>query len=148
MLAIWLFTFAGIIAGFGILFAYKRLMRGISYRIKREEFDYKGLQKDQIRFFIQVGLTEAIPIFLIVLGFMFMEQGSITTSSLIIPLILILGVIGYSIIQIRLTNNWVKEEAVKLEGHDKGYVTTLSMMGYMLVLGLPVLAIIAMFLMV
>lgn len=142
MLAIWLFTIAGITAGFGILFAYKRLMRGLKYRAERDEFHYKGLQKDQIRFFIQVGLIEAIPIFLIILGFMFAEQ--MTLAAIFIPILLLLGGMIYFIQQVRASNQKVKGITGQLSEQDKSYVRTLSIMGYLLVLGIPLLSLAAM----
>lgn len=142
MIAIWLFTVAGITAGLGILFAYKRLMRGLTYRAEQNEFHYKGLQKDQIRFFIQVGLIEAIPIFLIILGFMLIEQTSLV--SILIPVLLIVGAMIYCIQQVKVSNQKVKEVTGQLSTQDQGYVRTLSIMGYLLVLGIPFLSLVAM----
>ncbi|UOQ49133.1 hypothetical protein MUN88_03125 [Gracilibacillus caseinilyticus] len=146
MIAIWLFTVAAVIAGFGILFAYKRLMRGLSYRIKRNEFHFKGLQKDQISFFIQIALIEAIPIFLIILGFTFMGGASISLPGRIIPLLIILAVIVTCFLQVQKAKRDVMEIATNLNGQELSYVRSLSFIGYMTVLGIPVLAIAGIFL--
>ncbi|MGP4039905.1 hypothetical protein ACTWP4_08445 [Gracilibacillus sp. D59] len=143
MIAVWLFTASAVIAGLGILFAFKRLMRGLTYRIKRNEFHFKGLQKDQIRFFIQVGLIEAIPIFLIILGFMFMGEDSLSIVSLIVPLLIILAVIIFSFLQIRNAKAEVMEVSSNLSQQELSYVKSLSFIGYMTVLGIPILAIVA-----
>ncbi|GAE93549.1 hypothetical protein JCM21714_2636 [Gracilibacillus boraciitolerans JCM 21714] len=146
MLALWLCTIAAVVAGLGILFAFKRLMRGLSYRIKRSEFHYKGLQKDQIRFFIQVALIEAIPIFLLILGFTFMGSEDLSIVSLIVPVLIILAVIIYSFIQIQQVKSEVTEEATKLNPQEQSYVRSLSLIGYMTTLGIPILALVAIFL--
>jgi surface polysaccharide O-acyltransferase-like enzyme len=144
--AVWLFTVSSVIAGLGILFAFKRLMKGLSYRIKRNEFHFKGLQKDQIRFFIQVGLIEAVPIFLIILGFMFMGEENLSIANLLLPLLIILAVIIFSLIQIQKTKAEVMEVASSLNAEELSYVKSLSFIGYMTVLGIPILAIVAIFL--
>ncbi|WP_018932010.1 hypothetical protein [Gracilibacillus lacisalsi] len=146
MTAVWLFTISSVIAGLGILFAFKRLMKGLSYRIKRNEFHFKGLQKDQIRFFIQVGLIEAVPIFLIIVGFMFMGEENLSTASLLLPLLIILAVIIFSLLQIQKTKAEVMEVASNLNTEELSYVKSLSFIGYMTVLGIPILAIVAIFL--
>ncbi|QGH33113.1 hypothetical protein GI584_03175 [Gracilibacillus salitolerans] len=145
-MAVWLFTVSSLIAGLGILFAFKRLMRGLTYRIKRNEFHFKGLQKDQIRFFIQVGLIEAIPIFMIILGFMFMGEENLSVASLIVPLLIILAVIVFSFLQIQKAKAEVMEVASNLNPEELSYVKSLSFIGYMTVLGIPILAIVAIFL--
>ncbi|SHN31918.1 hypothetical protein [Gracilibacillus kekensis] len=146
MIAVWLFTLSAVVAGLGILFAFKRLMRGLNYRIKRNEFHYKGLQKDQIRFFIQIALIEAIPIFLIILGFTFMGETDTSIISLIFPLLIILSVIIYSLMQIQKSKAEVMAEADKLNPQEQSYVRSLSLIGYMTILGIPILAIVAIFL--
>ncbi|UOQ84273.1 hypothetical protein [Gracilibacillus salinarum] len=146
MIAIWLFTFAAVVAGYGILFAYKRLMRGLSYRIKRNEFHFKGLQKDQISFFIQIALIEAVPIFLIILGFTFMGGASISALGRIIPLLIILAVIVTCFLQVQKAKRDVMEIATNLNGQELSYVRSLSFIGYMTVLGIPVLAFAGIFL--
>ncbi|WP_058305784.1 hypothetical protein [Gracilibacillus massiliensis] len=147
MIAVWLFTISALVAGLGILFAFKRLMKGLTYRIKRNEFHYKGLQKDQIRFFIQIALIEAIPIFLIILGFTFMEEADTSIISLVFPLLIILAVIIYSLIEIKKAKGEVVAEAEKLNPQEQSYVRSLSLIGYMTILGIPILAIVAIFLM-
>ncbi len=146
MIAVWLFTISAVFAGLGILFAFKRLMKGLTYRIKRNEFHYKGLQKDQIRFFIQIALIEAIPIFLIILGFTFAGETDASIAALLIPLLLILAVIVYSLLQIQRAKAEVMTEASKLNQQEQSYVRSLSFIGYMTTLGIPILAIVAIFL--
>lgn len=145
MIAVWLLTISAVIAGLGILLAFKRLMRGLSYRIKRNEFEFKGLQKDQIRFFIQVGLIEAIPIFLIILAFMYMGEESTSIANLIVPLIIILAIIVISFIQIQQTKANVMETASTLNAEERSYVKSLSIIGYVTVLGIPILALVVIF---
>ncbi|WP_163538957.1 F0F1 ATP synthase subunit C [Gracilibacillus sp. YIM 98692] len=142
MAAAWIFTIASVIAGIGILFAFKRLMRGLSYRIKRNEFNQQGLQKDQTRYFIQVALIEAIPIFLVVLGFTFMEEETIQVTSAIIPILIILAVIAYSSAQIWMTKQELMSEVDELSKTEKGYVNSLSFIGFVTILTIPLLSIV------
>ncbi|WP_277678171.1 hypothetical protein [Gracilibacillus dipsosauri] len=147
MTAAWLFTSAAIIAGLGILFAFKRLLRGLSYRMERKEFNQQGLQKDQTRYFIQVALFEAIPIFLLVLGFMFMKDNEASLVSLSIPLIVILGIILICISQI-----WSSKQEVlshpDIGKSEKSYINTIVLIGFSTILCIPVISIVGIILLI
>jgi hypothetical protein len=90
----WLFVIATIIAVFGILVSFKKRMGYIQSKIEeRQVFSIETFQKEQTRFFISIAIVEAVPIFLIVYGFIQIEQSYGQTFNIILPLIIIITIL-------------------------------------------------------
>ncbi|RCW73036.1 hypothetical protein [Saliterribacillus persicus] len=140
MLGSWFFALAAVIAGLAILFAFKRLLRGLQYRIERNEFHPNGIQKDQMHYFVQIALIEAIPIFLLILGFMHLESPSPTISEALVPFMLVIGTIIYTVFSIWMTKKDRLDQLKNITKEQKSYFTTIMMIGYVTTLGIPIIS--------
>lgn len=141
MVAVWLFTIAAVVAAGGILIAFKRLMRGLQQRIMEDDFNAKGLQKDQTKYFLHVALIEAIPIFLIILGFMYTGEGSPLIWT-IIGLLFVIGIMLISIVQIKKEQLEIKEDMKNLSEELKRYLKSIITVGYITTLGVPIISLV------
>ncbi|MFC4402046.1 hypothetical protein [Gracilibacillus xinjiangensis] len=140
MLSVWSFTIAAIIAGIGILINFKNLMRKIIQRIEQDDFDLQGVQKDQSRYFLFVALIEVIPILLIVLGFVTMEDSRLTFGGKLIPIMIIIGILIFAIAQIWSVNQEVPKE--KVSDTEKNWIRTTAFIGFATIYAIPFLSII------
>lgn len=141
MTAIWLFTVAAVVAAGGILLAFKRLMRGLQQRIKENDFHHKGLQKDQTKYFLQVAMIEAIPIFLIILGFMYTgEDPSLLWT--IIGLFFTIGIMVISFVQIKKEILEIQHDVERVPAEMKKYIQSVVTVGYITTLGVPVISLV------
>lgn len=100
----WLFVAATVIAVFGILFSFKKLIVQVQTKIENgKEITIEAFQQEQTRFFINVAIVETIPILLMVYGFAQMEQLSVRINIflhlLIIVIVLIIALVNVFIIR-------------------------------------------------
>jgi len=141
----WLFVIAAIIAALGILAAFKNLMLYVQEKIEaNEELSMQSLQKKQGQFFIRVAMSESIPLLLIVFGFISMDSSK--EQNLFIPLLLILAVLIFvllQIINIRRNVLGFGETTTEL----KNIVNTLCFLGGALMCAIPIIAIVALVIM-
>ncbi|MFS0863826.1 hypothetical protein [Fredinandcohnia sp. 179-A 10B2 NHS] len=141
----WLFVAATAIAVIGILLAFKKFMRQVQAQINNgQELKLQGLQKEQTRFFINVAVAESIPILLIVFGFMQIEQVT-EPINIFVPLLSIIVIVAIAKINALATRRDVI-------GHNplsqsKNIVNTLFFIGLALMSAIPVISIVAIFIM-
>ncbi|WP_222599195.1 hypothetical protein [Aquibacillus kalidii] len=142
----WLFTLASIIAAFGILNSFKKLMAEIQNQLENDELNTNTIQKHQTKYFIRVAITEIIPIGLIIVGFIMKEGTSYSVIDSIIPLIIIIGVLLFSLANVLLIRNdslaSVKEKASDV----KGYINNLIFVGLATIVGIPIISLVSVFL--
>ena len=92
----------------------------------------------QSRFFIYVAIIEALPIILIVLGFINLMDSSV---SVIIPLV----IVGASVL-INFIMNLMKKNALESQAPDlKEKLMTFFLMGNVLMTAIPIVAVVATF---
>jgi hypothetical protein len=141
----WFFVFATVIAVFGILFAFKNMMAHVQLEIEKgQEIKIESMQQEQTRFFIKVALAEAIPILLIVYGFMKIGELTDQTYNISLPLLIIIGAYLFALVHIFLT----KRDALGYDNaptESKNVVNVLTMLGIALVSAIPIISVVAIF---
>ncbi|MBM7573573.1 hypothetical protein [Aquibacillus albus] len=143
----WLFVLASAIAVVGIVTAFKQMMVVVEGKLEKEEVvSTNSLQKQLSGFFIRVALIESIPIVLIVFGFIQMETWVGNQSDILLPLIIIIIILVFGIINVFLSRgsllafNDLPKEA-------KTFIQTLIFIGMAMVSAIPIISIVAMFIM-
>ncbi|WP_226038155.1 hypothetical protein [Aquibacillus saliphilus] len=140
----WLFVLASTIAVLGILFSYKNLITIIQHRKEHEKLTTEAFQKLQSTFFIRIALIEAFPILLIIFGFVQMENNPIVTADAIFPLLIIMALLSYALINVVITRSDAITDSATTE--YKNFVNTLTIIGFATITGIPAISIISMFL--
>jgi MFS family permease len=140
----WFFVIATIIAVFGILFAFKNLMAHIREKIEKgQEVRGESIQQEQTRFFIKVAMVEAIPILLIVFGFMQIGQIDEQAHNTLLPILIILGIVSFAFIQILFLKRDMVGHYDPISSESKTLVNTLIMIGLAMVSAIPIVSIVA-----
>jgi hypothetical protein len=136
----WLFVLASIIAVLGILASFKNLMAHVQQKIEsNEEISMQSLQKKQGQFFVKVALSESVPLLLIVFGFISVD--STKDHNPIIPLIIILAVLIFALLQVvNIRRNALGYENTSTE--LKNIVNTLCFLGGALMSAIPIISIV------
>ncbi|TQS72204.1 hypothetical protein DX933_14610 [Ornithinibacillus gellani] len=129
----YLFVAAAALAVLPISFIYK-------ISIEKIKDNPKKIGEIQNKFFIWVGLAEALPIILVVLGYANMAQAE-TLEELFLPGIIVLLLIGYAVFFIFL------QRSIGVPKDAKEAIHTFSMVALMLSTSIPFIAIISLFLM-
>jgi F0F1-type ATP synthase membrane subunit c/vacuolar-type H+-ATPase subunit K len=132
--ALYYFVLAAIIATFGISWAVRIAIRELANEPERKE-------NIQTKMFIKVAVVEAIPIILIIFGFINLSS---STSDIILPLIIVGVVTILNIIFINGTSSQITND-LNTPGDLKSAIKTLTMMGTTLVLAIPIIAVVACF---
>jgi MFS family permease len=142
----WFFVIATIIAVFGILFAFKNLMAHVREKIEKgQEVSGESLQQEQTRFFIKVAMVEAIPILLIVFGFMQIEQINVQAHNTLLQILIIVGIVIFAFIQILFLKRDMVGQHDPISPESKTLVNTLMMIGLAMVSAIPIVSIVAIF---
>ncbi|MCG1020259.1 hypothetical protein [Sutcliffiella horikoshii] len=129
--ALYFFVLAAVIASFGISIALRSSMEKLV-------LEPGTLPQIQSRFFIYVAIIEALPIILIVLGFINLMDSSV---SVIIPLV----IVGASVL-INFIMNLMKKNALESQAPDlKEKLMTFFLMGNVLMTAIPIVAVVATF---
>ncbi|GAE35957.1 hypothetical protein [Halalkalibacter akibai] len=93
ILPIWLFVLATVIAVVGIVFYFKKFMSDLQTKMdNNEEVTTTNIQKENSRFFVRVMLVEAVPIVLVVFGFMLFETVGVVRVMDVLPALIIIAV--------------------------------------------------------
>jgi hypothetical protein len=142
----WLFVLATIIAVFGILNAFKKMMAEIQVKLESgQDITNGAIQKEQTGFFIRVAVAEAIPIVLIVFGFIQMEKlnGPI---NILAPMFIVLAVFIVAAINVIS----IRRETLEYEvtsGEVKNIVNSMSLIGIAMISAIPTVSIVALIIM-
>lgn len=139
----WLFVLATVIAVLGILYAFKQMIVKIQEKVENgQEVKAESIQKEQTNFFIKVAMFEAIPILLIVYGFM---QIGIEDEnySIILPLIIIAGILIFALVQILALKRDLSVQNDRFSPETIGLVNTLIMIGMAMVSAIPIVSVVA-----
>lgn len=134
MEALYYFVLAAVIATFGISWAVRTAIRELVNGPERKE-------NIQTKMFIKVAVVEAIPIILIIFGFINLSSSN---SDVIFPLIIVGAVTILNIISIYGTSSEITNDS-NTPVDLKSAVKTLTMMGVTLVLAIPTIAVVACF---
>ncbi|UFT97761.1 hypothetical protein KO561_11055 [Radiobacillus kanasensis] len=138
--ASWFFVLASAIAVYGILFSFRGFIREVHKLIEKgEELSTDNIRNLQSSFFIKVAMVEAIPIILLVLGFM----NTPVESNPLVPAILIGAFYVSALIQIMV----LKQETIQLQENKSStsVIQTLTMIGLTLTGSIPLISIIALY---
>ena len=132
--ALYFFVLAAIIATFGISWAVRNAIRELS-------LDFERREKIQTSMFMHVAIVETIPIILLVFGFMNLHT---STADILLPLIIVFAVTLFNMLLIYrassdITNDLHTPEDIKVA------LKPLSLIGFVLVTSIPIVAIIASF---
>ncbi|WP_148629690.1 F0F1 ATP synthase subunit C [Bacillus sp. E214] len=134
MEALYYFVLAAVIATFGISWAVRTAIKELVNGPERKV-------NIQTKMFIKVAVVEAIPIILIIFGFINLSS---STSDVILPLIIVGAVTILNIIFIYGTSSEITND-LNTPGDLKLAIKTLTMMGVTLVLAIPTIAVVACF---
>ncbi|WP_231889804.1 hypothetical protein [Oceanobacillus sp. Castelsardo] len=125
---------AAAIAAIGILFFFKRNLE----KIKENP---AMIEKYQTKLFIGSAISEAIPIVLIIIGFVNIEPiGSV--DELIVPFTIIIGLIVFAIIYIFL------QSRIDVDENAKSVVRNFGLISIGLVIAIPVISLVMLLMMV
>ena len=132
--ALYYFVLAAVIATFGIGWAVRKAIREVSNDLERKE-------KFQTSMFINVAIAETIPIILIVFGFTNLHK---STGDILLPLIIVGAATLLNILLIYRTSSDITND-LHTPGDLKDVLTKLSYTGFILVMSIPTIAVIASF---
>ena len=138
----WFFVIASLIAVIGVVVAFKQLVHQVGEMIDRGDTINEGvLQAQMTRFFMKVAIIEAIPIILIVLGFMQIGE-STGDSNQMIPLTIILLIFVFGIINVMLSKNglFIRKE---IDSSTRSSLNMLNFIGIAFVSSVPLISVIA-----
>lgn len=131
----YLFVAASVIAVLGILF----IIKGNMEKIKE---DPESLAKAQLNIILGASIVEIIPILLVVLGFVKMDQVNFVNDSVTItPLVIVMLLMAFSIIFILL------QVTVGVPKQIKSQVLVLGLIGLFLSFAIPIVSLVALFIM-
>jgi F0F1-type ATP synthase membrane subunit c/vacuolar-type H+-ATPase subunit K len=140
MSASWLFVLASAIAVVGISFAFNKMMQQVQEKVEKgEQLDLNTMQAAQTKFFIQVAMAEAIPIFIIVYAFTLI--GQVVETNVMVPLVVIIGILIVAFVSIlRIRKDMIG--APKISQETVGMVNTLFFIGAALLSAIPIISIV------
>ena len=130
--ALYYFVLSAVIATFGIGWAVRSAIRDLSNGLERRESVHTKM-------FIKVAAVEAIPIILIVLGFINLAD---STADAMLPLIIVGAVTFLNVFMIYRTSADITSDP-NIAKDLKAALTTLSFIGIMLVSTIPIVAVVA-----
>ena len=130
--ALYYFVLSAVIATFGIGWAVRSAIKDLSEELERRE-------NVHTKMFIKVAAVEAIPIILIVLGFINLDD---STADAMLPLIIVGAVTFLNIFMIYRTSADITSDP-NISKDLKAALTTLSFIGIMLVSTIPIVAVVA-----
>ena len=130
--ALYYFVLSAVIATFGIGWAVRSAIKDLSGGLERRE-------SVQTKMFIKVAAVEAIPIILIVLGFINLAD---STADALLPLVIVGAVTFLNIFMIYRTSADITSDR-NISTDLKTALTTLSFIGIMLVSTIPIVAVVA-----
>ncbi|MRG87843.1 hypothetical protein [Salinibacillus xinjiangensis] len=134
------FVAASIIAAIGITFAFKQLARELEGKIEREETISQGsFQQYLSRFFVKVGLIEAVPIVLVVLGY---TQAEETSFDILLPMVAVLLVLFFGLSNVFMIRRSMLS-IPSLPNQTKNFIHTLSFIGMSLIGAIPIVSVVA-----
>lgn len=140
----WFFVVATVIAVFGILISFKNMMEYVQGRIEQgQEISGESMQREQTRFFVKVAIVEAIPILLIVYGFMQIEQIVDQTYNMLLPLLIIVGVLIFAFIQILFLKRDIIGRNDVISTESENLINTFMMIGLAMVAAIPIVSVVA-----
>lgn len=136
----WLFVLASVIAVVGISFAFNKMMQQVQENVdKGEKLDLNTMQAVQTKFFIQVAMAEAIPIFIIVYAFTLM--GQLVESNIMVPLVVIIGTLVVAFVFLFRIRRDIMATP-KMNQESVGMVNTLFFIGAALLSAIPIISIV------
>lgn len=136
----WLFVVASAIAVVGISFAFNKMMQQVQETLgKGEKLDLNTMQAAQTKFFIQVAMAEAIPIFIIVYAFALIGQA--VETNVIIPLVVIVGILVVAYVSLLRIRKDIFGSS-NLPQDSVGMVNTLFFIGAALLSAIPIISIV------
>ena len=130
--ALYYFVLSAVIATFGIGWAVRSAINDLSNGMEKRE-------SVQAKMFIKVAAVEAIPIILIVLGFINLAD---STADALLPLVIVGAVTFLNIFMIYRTSADITSDP-NISKDLKTALTTLSFIGIMLVSTIPIVAVVA-----
>ncbi|MDC3417035.1 hypothetical protein [Aquibacillus salsiterrae] len=141
----WLFILASIIAVFGILSAYKKLIRSIQEHIDLGHWSQDILQKVNTRYFINLAIVEAVPIVLLVIGLAQIEAYTISSSTRIVGVLVVLAVLVFGIVNIVVTTSDLTKGENVTDSH-RASIKVLPLIGIGTISSIPIISIVGLFL--
>ena len=132
--SLYYFVLSAIIATFGIGWAVRSAIKDLSNGLEKRE-------SVQTKMFIKVAAIEALPIILIVLGFINLSD---STADALLPLVIVGAVTFLNIFMIYRTSADITSDR-NISKDMKTALTTLSYIGIMLVSTIPIIAVVASF---
>ncbi|WP_066049128.1 hypothetical protein [Robertmurraya korlensis] len=140
MSASWLFVVASAIAVVGISFAFNQMMKQVQEKLENgEKLDLHTMQATQTKFFIQVAMAEAIPIFIIVYAFSLI--GQTVETNIMVPLLVIVGILVIAFVSLLRIRKDIMG-ASKISQESVGMINTLFFIGAALLSAIPIVSIV------
>ncbi|MRH43631.1 hypothetical protein GH741_13215 [Aquibacillus halophilus] len=141
----WLFVLASTIAVLGILYAYKNIITIIQIRNENENLTTGAYSKLQSSFFLRVALIEAIPILLVIFGFIQMQSND-TSNNVALPLLTIIAILSYAFFNVFVSRNDALTNSADDPEEYKNFINTLTFTGLAMIMGVPAISVVGMFL--
>ncbi len=140
MSASWLFVLASAIAVVGISFAFNKMMQQVQEKVEKgDQLDLNTMQAAQTKFFIQVAMAEAVPIFIIVYAFTLIDQ--VVEKNIIVPLVVIIGILVVAMVSLLRIRRDIMGSP-RMNQQSVGMVNTLFFIGAALLSAIPIISIV------
>ncbi|GAA0471687.1 hypothetical protein [Alkalibacillus silvisoli] len=137
---VWFFAIATIIVVVGIVIAFGQSMNQLENQLNQGEVTRDFTQKLTTRFMVKVAVIEIIPIILIIVGFMHLEEGD-GSQGAIIPLAVALLVFIVGLIRLFSSREILQHPNIDKE--TTAYFQTTQKTAMMLSAAFPVIAFVA-----
>ncbi|MGG7619221.1 hypothetical protein [Bacillus coreaensis] len=140
MSASWLFVLSSAIAVVGISFAFNKMMQQVQEKVEKgDQLELNTMQAAQTKFFIQVAMAEAIPIFIIVYAFTLI--GQVVENNVIVPLVVIIGILVVAMVSLLRIRRDIMGSP-RLNQQSVGMINTLFFIGAALLSSIPIISIV------
>lgn len=106
---------------------------------KGDQLDLNTMQAAQTKFFIQVAMAEAIPIFIIVYAFTLI--GQVVENNVIVPLVVIIGILVVAMVSLLRIRRDIMGSP-RLNQQSVGMINTLFFIGAALLSAIPIISIV------
>lgn len=116
------------------------MMQQVQEKIEKgDQLDLNTMQAAQTKFFIQVAMAEAIPIFIIVYAFTLI--GQVVENNVIVPLVVIIGILVVAMVSLlRIRRDIMGSPRVNQQ--SVGMINTLFFIGAALLSAIPIISIV------
>lgn len=116
------------------------MMQQVQEKVEKgDQLDLNTMQAAQTKFFIQVAMAEAVPIFIIVYAFTLIDQ--VVEKNIIVPLVVIIGILVVAMVSLLRIRRDIMGSP-RMNQQSVGMVNTLFFIGAALLSAIPIISIV------